>query len=207
MSLPRVHILAVLILLGLLLASGLQPYDRLTWLMEVMPVLIAIPVLACTWRRYPLTGLLYALIFVHCVILIYGGEYTYARVPLGFWLQDMLGTLRNPYDKIGHFAQGFVPAMIAREIFVRGAYVQGRTMLAFLSGCVAMAISAWYEIIEWAAALVMGQGADEFLGLQGDQWDTQSDMFLAFLGAFCALMLLSRWHDRLLARQMGGQAG
>ncbi len=198
MPYPLRLILAVLILLGLLLLSGMQPYDRLTWLLEVMPVIIGIPILISTWQRYPLTGLLYSLIFVHCVILIVGGEYTYARVPLGFWLQDVLGTLRNPYDKIGHFAQGLVPAMIAREIFWRGTYVQGHKMMAFLSICVAMAISAWYEIIEWAAALLMGQGADEFLGLQGDQWDTQSDMFLAFLGASCTMLLLTRWHDRQL---------
>lgn len=191
---------ALMTILIALLVSGIQPYDRATWLMEVAPVLIALPVLVATRERYPLTSLLYALIFVHALILILGGAYTYARVPLGFWLQDLLGTERNPYDKIGHFAQGLIPALVAREILLRGAYVQGRRMVGFLAVCVAMAISAWYELIEWAAALFMGQGADEFLGTQGDEWDTQSDMFMAFLGALVAITLLSRPHDRQLAR-------
>ncbi|NMG72129.1 DUF2238 domain-containing protein [Parazoarcus communis] len=191
---------ALMVILIALLVSGIQPYDRATWLMEVAPVLIALPVLVATRERYPLTSLLYALIFVHALILILGGAYTYARVPLGFWLQDLLGTERNPYDKIGHFAQGLIPALVAREILLRGAYAQGRRMVGFLAICVAMAISAWYELIEWAAALFMGQGADEFLGTQGDEWDTQSDMFMAFLGAAVAIMLLSRLHDRQLAR-------
>lgn len=184
----------------LLVLSGIDPYDRATWLMEVAPVLIALPVLFLTHRRHPLTDLLYGLIFLHAVILIVGGAYTYARVPLGFWLQDLLATDRNPYDKIGHFAQGLVPALLAREILLQGAYVRGKRMSGFLSVCVAMAISAWYELVEWGAALLMGQGADEFLGTQGDPWDTQSDMFMAFLGALFAVLLLSRWHDRQLAR-------
>jgi len=184
----------------LLVLSGIKPYDRATWLMEVAPVLTALPVLFVTHRRHPLTDLLYGLIFLHAVILIVGGTYTYARVPFGFWLQDVLATERNPYDKIGHFAQGLVPALLAREILLQGAYVCGKRMAGFLSVCVAMAISAWYELVEWGAALLMGQGADEFLGTQGDPWDTQSDMFMAFLGALFALLLLSRWHDRQLAR-------
>ena len=183
-----------------LLASFIHAYDRLTWFMEVLPVLIAAPVLWLTHRRFPLTQVLYVLIFVHALILILGGTYTYARVPLGFWLQDVLSLARNPYDKIGHFAQGLVPAMVAREILLRGGYVAGRGMAAFLAICVAMAISAWYELIEWWAALALGQGADEFLGTQGDQWDTQSDMFLAFQGAAFAVMLLARLHDRQMAR-------
>jgi len=197
--------IAAILLLAMLICSGLHPYDRLTWLMEVLPVLIALPILACTWRRFPLTGLLYALIFLHALILIAGGAYTYARVPLGFWLQDVLGTVRNPYDKIGHFAQGLVPALAAREILWRGGYVGAadkgsRRMLAFLAICVAMAISAWYELIEWWAALLMGQGADEFLGTQGDPWDTQSDMCMAFIGALVATLILARWHDRQIER-------
>lgn len=191
--------LAILVVAALV-ASGLAPYDRLTWVMEVAPVLIALPLIAATRRRYPLTALLTVLIAAHCLVLIGGGAYTYARVPFGFWLQDLLGTARNPYDKIGHFMQGFVPAMVAREIFLRGGYVVGRRMIAFLCVCVALAISASYELIEWAAALVMGQGADEFLGTQGDVWDTQSDMFMALIGSCSALALLSRWHDRQLAR-------
>jgi putative membrane protein len=186
-------------LVALLVWSGIRPYDRLTWFMEVLPVIAALPVMWATRRRFPLTDILYAGIFVHCCVLMLGGAYTYARVPMGFALQDWLGTERNPYDKIGHFMQGFVPALIAREILIRGAYVRGRRMLAFLVVCVVMAVSAIYELIEWAAALSLGQGADEFLGTQGDVWDTQSDMFLALLGAVSALVLLSRRHDREIA--------
>ncbi|HTH44249.1 MAG TPA: DUF2238 domain-containing protein [Oxalicibacterium sp.] len=193
--------IAAILLIAALILSGLHPYDRATWVMEVMPVLIALPILAWTHERFPLTRLLYALIFVHALILIAGGAYTYARVPFGFWLQDVLATDRNPYDKIGHFAQGLVPALAAKEILWRGGYVDAsskgkRRMLAFLAICIAMAISAWYELIEWWAALAMGQGADEFLGTQGDPWDTQSDMFMALLGALVAMLMLSRWHDR-----------
>jgi len=182
-----------------LIASGIAPTDRLTWLMEVAPVLIALPLMIATRRSYPLTLLLTVLIAIHALVLIGGGAYTYAHVPFGFWLQDILGTLRNPYDKIGHFMQGFVPAMVAREILLRGDFVRGRRMAAFLCICVAMAISACYELIEWAAAVALGQGADEFLGTQGDVWDTQSDMFMAVIGASTALLLLARWHDRQLA--------
>ena len=182
-----------------LVASGIKPYDRLTWLMEVAPVLIAVPILIATRRNYPLTTLLYVLIFFHALVLIYGGAYTYARVPAGFWVQEAFGLARNPYDKLGHFMQGFVPALVAREILVRGGYVVGRRMTAFLCLCVALAVSAVYELIEWWAALALGQGAEEFLGTQGDMWDTQSDMFLAMLGASTALLLLSRLHDRGIA--------
>ena len=188
------------IVVAALIASGIAPYDRLTWLMEVAPVLIALPLLYVTRRSYPLTALLYVLITIHALVLIGGGAYTYARVPFGFWLQDLLGTERNPYDKIGHLLQGFVPALVAREILLRGDWVRGAKMTAFLCVCVALAISACYELIEWAAALAMGQGADEFLGTQGDQWDTQSDMFMALIGASTALLVLSGWHDRQLAR-------
>lgn len=182
-----------------LIASGIAPTDRLTWLMEVAPVLIALPLMIATRHSYPLTLLLTVLIAIHALVLIGGGAYTYAHVPFGFWLQDILGTLRNPYDKIGHFMQGFVPAMVAREILLRGDFVRGRRMAAFLCICVAMAISACYELIEWAAAVALGQGAEEFLGTQGDVWDTQSDMFMALIGASTALLLLARWHDRQLA--------
>lgn len=182
-----------------LIISAINPYDRLTWLMEVMPVLIALPLLAFTYKRFPLSSLLYGLIFLHALILIVGGSYTYARVPAGNWVQDWLALARNPYDKLGHFWQGLVPALLAKEIFVRRAYVTGKKIRGFLSVCVAMAISAWYEVIEWWAALIMGQGADEFLGTQGDQWDTQSDMWLACLGAMTAVILLARVHDRQLA--------
>lgn len=193
-------IVSGLALLAILVFSAMHTSDHLTWLMEVAPVMIAAPILIFTYRRFPLTTVLYGLIFCHALILILGGTYTYARVPLGFWLQDLLSLDRNPYDKIGHFAQGFVPALIAREILIRCGYVSGRKMAAFLAVCVAMAISALYELIEWWAALALGQGADEFLGTQGDPWDTQSDMFLAFIGASIAMLMLSRIHDRQIAK-------
>jgi putative membrane protein len=190
-------VLLVLTMMALV-ASGWRPYDRATWLMEVAPVLIALPLLAATRRRYPLTTLLYVLIFLHALVLVGGGAYTYARVPAGFWVQDWFGLTRNPYDKLGHFMQGFVPAMVAREMLLRGRFVRGARMTAFLCVCVALAVSALYELIEWWAALALGQGADEFLGTQGDPWDTQSDMFLALIGATTALAVLSRLHDRQL---------
>lgn len=182
-----------------LIVSGIAPYDRATWLMEVLPVLIAAPVLVATRQRLPLTSLVYALIAVHGLILIYGGAYTYARVPVGYWLQELLGFSRNPYDRIGHLAQGFVPAMVARELMFRVFRIEGRKIVFFLVTCIALAISALYELIEWWAALAMGAGADEFLGTQGDVWDTQWDMFLALCGALAAQLLLGRMHDRQLA--------
>lgn len=194
-------------MLAALVVSGVKPYDRATWWLEVAPVLIALPILVATHQRYPLTGLLYFLIAVHALVLIYGGAYTYARVPLGFWLQDALGFERNPYDRIGHFMQGFVPAMIAREILVRGGFVNGRRMLAFVCVCIALAVSAFYELIEWWAALLFGQGAHEFLGTQGDPWDTQADMFFALVGASASLFLLSRLHDRQIERLRSASTG
>lgn len=195
----RPLIAANLVLLGLLAWSGVAPYDRTTWLLEIFPILLALPILWATYRRFPLSTLLYVCIGLHAVILMVGGAYTYARVPLGFELAELFHLSRNPYDKIGHFAQGFVPALVAREIFIRGRHVQGRKMLAFLCICVPLAISAAYELIEWAAALALGQGADEFLGTQGDPWDTQSDMAMALLGAITALVLMGRWQDKQIA--------
>ncbi len=194
------------LLLAALVVSGLHPYDRVTWAMEVAPVMIVLPVLWATWRRFPLTNLLYACIVAHGFVLAVGGAYTYAHVPFGFDLQAWLGLSRNPYDKIGHFCQGFIPALAAREILIRGGYVQGRRMLAFLVVCIALAISASYELVEWRAALGMGQGADEFLGTQGDPWDTQSDMFMALIGSIVAQLLLSGWHDRQIAAVERGSA-
>jgi len=157
---------AVLVLL--LVVSGIRPFDQTTWVLEVFPILIAIPLLWATYRRFPLTNLLYVLIFCRAVVLMVGGAYSYARVPFGFQLQDLLDLSRNPYDKIGHFFQGFVPALVAREIFIRDCYVKSGRMLGFLVVCVALAISAAYELIEWGAAILLGQGADEFLGTQGE---------------------------------------
>ncbi|MER5130704.1 DUF2238 domain-containing protein [Serratia marcescens] len=197
---PLLLSVITLLLLAALIHSGISPYDRTTWLMEVAPVLIVLPLLWLTHRRYPLTPLLYTLIFFHALILIFGGMYGYARVPLGVEVQQWLDLDRNPYDKLGHFFQGLVPALAAREILLRGGYVQGRKMLGFVVCCIALAISALYELIEWWAALALGQGADEFLGTQGDPWDTQSDMFCALLGAICGLLLFGRWQDRQITR-------
>lgn len=196
---PRLALLTVIVMAALV-ASGLKPFDRTTWAMEVAPVMIALPLMWATRHSFALTGLLTTMIGLHCLVLILGGAYSYARVPLGFWLQDLFSLTRNPYDKIGHFMQGFVPALLAREILLRGRHVNGPKMAAFLSICVALAVSAVYELIEWWAALALGQGADEFLGTQGDPWDTQSDMFLAMLGATAAMVLLARWHDRQLTQ-------
>lgn len=184
----------------LLVVSGIGPHDRVTWVLEVAPILIAVPILLLTARRFPLTPLGYRLIFVHALILMLGGHYTYAEVPLGFWMERVFGFARNHYDRIGHLAQGFVPAIVAREILIRRSPLQSGRWLTFLVLCVGLAISALYELVEWWAALLGGEGADAFLGTQGDQWDTQWDMFLALLGAASALLLLSRLHDRQITR-------
>jgi putative membrane protein len=199
-----VKLVALALVLAALVVSGIHPYDRATWLLEVAPVLIALPILLATYGRFPLTDLLYVLIALHALVLILGGAYTYARVPLGYWLQDLLALERNPYDRIGHVMQGFVPALIAREILLRGRYVAGRRMAAFLAGCVALAVSALYELIEWWTALAFGEGATDFLGTQGDPWDTQADMFCALVGAIAALALLSRMQDRQI-RALGSR--
>lgn len=191
---------ASLLALGLLLASGWNPHDRLTWWLEVAPVLVVWPILWATRRRFPLTPLLYAAIFVHACVLMMGGAHTYARVPLGFQIAEWLDLARNPYDRIGHFFQGFVPALAAREVLVRGGFVRGAKMTAFLVVCVVLAVSASYELVEWAAAVALGQGADEFLGTQGDPWDTQSDMAMALVGAVAALLTLAGWQDRQIER-------
>lgn len=194
----RLLLAGTIVTLAVLVWSGIRPFDRATWIMEVAPVVIVLPVLWATRQRFPLTTVLYVLIFLHAIVLMVGGAYTYARVPVGFEVAEWFGWQRNPYDRLGHFFQGFVPALAAREILLRGRYVQGRRMLAFIVVCIVLAISASYELIEWAAALALGQGADEFLGTQGDPWDTQSDMFMALLGALTALAALSGLHDRQL---------
>jgi putative membrane protein len=180
-----------------------NPFDRLTWFLETLPVTIGLPVLIATRHRFPLTPLVYRLLFVHGLILMLGGAYTYARVPLGFWVQDALDLTRNHYDRLGHLAQGVIPAMLTREILVRASPLRPGGWLFFLTTCVVLAISASYEFIEWWTALVMGGAADAFLATQGDVWDTQWDMFLALVGALLAQSLLSRLHDRQLARLPG----
>ena len=183
-----------------LVVSGVAPHDRLTWVLEALPVLIAGPLLVATARRFPLTPLAYRLIFVHALILLTGAHYTYAEVPIGDWVADAFGLARNPYDRLGHFAQGFVPAVVAREILIRRTPVRSGKWLVWLVLCVCLAISAAYEIFEWWTALIGGATADAFLGTQGDQWDTQWDMLMALVGAAAAQALLGRVHDRQIAR-------
>ena len=182
-----------------LLASAINPHDRTTWLMEVLPVAILLPALVYNHKRFPLSSLLYLLLAVQALGLVAGGHYTFSRVPVGFWLQDWLDLSRNPYDRIGHFFQGVVPALIARELLVRKDRVRGRHLLPFVCVSMAMMLSAVYELVEWAAALSLGQGAKAFLGMQGDQWDTQADMFCALLGSLTAMTLLVHLHDRSMA--------
>ena len=183
----------------LLAWSGISPSDRTTWILEVFPIFIAAPLLVATARRFPLTPLAYRLIFVHALILMLGGHYTYAQVPLGFWMEKVFGFTRNHYDRIGHFAQGFVPAIIAREILIRRSPLRQGKWLFFIVLSVCLAISACYEFIEWWSALVGGDSAEAFLGTQGDPFDTQADMFMALLGAITAQVLLARVHDRQIA--------
>ena len=182
------------------LVSAVHPKDTFTWLLEVAPIFIGVPILVATYHRFPLTPLAYRLLFVHALILMLGGHYTYAEVPLGFWVQRALGLARNHYDRLGHFAQGFVPAILAREILLRKTPLRPGGWLFFLVTCVCLAISACYEFIEWWTALISGEGATAFLGTQGDPWDTQWDMFLALVGATVSLVTLSRAHDWSMAR-------
>lgn len=189
-----------------LIWSGIAPYDRGTWVAEVAPAVIALPILRMTVERFPFSRLAYVLICIHGLILMGGAAYTYARVPLGFWVQDLFELSRNPYDKLGHFAQGFVPAIVAREILVRAFGLKRDWLLVFLVISICGSISGAYEIIEWWAALVAGEGAVEFLGTQGDPWDTQADILYAFIGAGVALATLSRLHDRSMERVIANRA-
>jgi len=196
---PRALSAVAAIWVAALLVSAISPLDRLTWFMEVAPVLIVLPLLIATRGRFPLTTLAYALICAHGLILIVGGAYGYAHVPAGFRVQEWLGLERNPYDRLGHFAQGFVPAIVAREILIRTFRLAPGKFLFFVTTCICLAISAFYEMIEWWTALALGQAAEEFLGTQGDPWDTQWDMFTALVGASVAQLLLARAHDRQIA--------
>ncbi len=176
--------------------SAVGPFDRTTWFLEVFPILIAVPLLVASYRRFPLTPLLYRLIFLHALILMTGGHYTYARVPLGDWIQHAFALGRNHFDRLGHFAQGFVPSILGREILLRRSPLRPGKWLFFIVVCICLAFSAFYELIEWWSAVLLGSAADDFLGTQGDVWDTQWDMFMALIGATTAQLLLSRMHDR-----------
>jgi len=197
----RYEISLLVLVLAVLVWSGISPADRFTWVMEVFPVLIAVPVLILTYTRFRFTPLVYTLIAIHACILMVGGKYTYAQVPLGFWMERVFGFTRNHYDRIGHFAQGFVPALVAREILSRQSPLKGSRWLPFLVVCFCLAFSAFYELIEWWTALAKGASADAFLGTQGDPWDTQWDMFYALIGAVTGLVTLSRVHERQLGER------
>lgn len=190
----------LIIFFAVLIWSAIAPKDLFTWLLEVFPALIALVVLAKTERTFPLTPLLYGLILLHAIILMVGGHYTYAEVPLFDWIQEWTGSARNNYDKLGHLAQGFVPALVARELVIRKQIIRGRRWQHFFCVCTCLAISAVYELLEWGVAIATGEGAEAFLGTQGYEWDTQSDMFYALIGAVTALLTLSRYHDRQLAQ-------
>jgi len=193
--------IALLIALGTLFVwSLIRPHDYFTWFLEVFPAIIGFALLAATYRKFPLTPLLYTLVILHAAILIIGGHYTYAEVPLGFWMEKVFDTARNDYDRIGHFAQGFVPAILAREILIRKNVVRSRGWLYFIIVSICLAFSALYELFEWRVAVASGSSVDAFLGTQGDVWDTQEDMATALIGALLAPLLLGRIHDRQLLR-------
>lgn len=193
-------ILYVTSLLCLLLWSGIHPHDRLTWFLEIFPAMIGYLVLALTYKKFRFTSVVYVLILLHATILMIGGHYTYAEVPLFDTLSQIMGWSRNNFDKLGHFFQGFVPAMIARELLIRLNVLNRKRWLAFFVLCICLSISAFYELLEWGSAVSLGDSADAFLGTQGYVWDTQSDMGFALLGAVLALILLSRYHDRQIQK-------
>jgi putative membrane protein len=199
-----------LVLLGLgaaaLVVSGVRPLDRLTWVLEVFPAVAGALIFIFLYRRLRFTPLVYRLVLLHALVLMLGGHYSYAKVPLGYWAQDLLGLSRNPYDRVGHFMQGFVPAVIAREVLLRRTPLGRGWWLSFLSVAVCLAFSAFYEFTEWWAALALGESADAFLGTQGDHWDTQWDMFMCFTGSVLSLLIFTRLHDRQLARSAGAGA-
>jgi putative membrane protein len=189
---------------AVLIWSAVKPKDYFTWILEVSPGIAGFAVLVLTYRRFKFTNLLYALMLVHCLILFVGGHYTYAEVPFFDWIKELVGGTRNNYDKIGHFAQGFVPAMIARELILRLKVTVSRAWMNYFAVSSALAISALYELIEWCAALLTGESSQAFLGTQGYVWDTQSDMFLALVGSVMALVLFSKYHDAKM-KEIGGK--
>mgnify|MGYP003895361463 CR=1 FL=1 len=194
----RQFLLAVVVIV--LVWSGIHPHDRFTWFLEVAPVLIGLPIVVVTARRFPLMALSCVLLTIHACILMVGGKYTYAEVPLGFWVSELMGWTRNNYDRLGHLAQGFVPAIVGREILLRTSPLRPGKWLAFIVVCICLAISASYELVEWRTAVRTGEAAEAFLGTQGDPWDTQEDMAMAGIGAIVALVTLAGVQDRQLKR-------
>ena len=202
-NIPRSHLALLAAVVAVILWSGWRPYDRLTWWLEASPGLAGLIILATTYRRFRFTTLCYTLIALHICVLCVGGHYTYARVPLFTWLQPIFGWQRNEYDRLGHLMQGFVPAIIAREVLIRFEVLNRKKWLTFLVLSICLGISAFYELIEWWTALASGAAAIDFLGTQGDVWDTQSDMFCAFIGAISALLFLSALHNRAIRKLEG----
>lgn len=193
-----IKILWIFIYLAVLIWSGIAPKDLFTWFLEVLPALIGAVILFFTYHSFRLTPLLYGLILGHCIVLMVGGHYTYAEVPLFDTIKDLFNLQRNNYDKVGHFVQGFVPAIIAREILIRKSIVNGKAWLNVIVVSICLAFSAFYELIEWWVAISTGEDAEAFLGTQGYVWDTQSDMAIALLGALCAIIFLAKYHDKQL---------
>jgi len=196
----RTNTALLIVFLAVFVWSAVRPHDYFTWFMEVFPAIVGIALIFATHRRFPLTPLLLALLTLHAIILMVGGHYTYAEVPLGFWMERAFHLVRNDYDRIGHFAQGFVPALLAREIFIRRNVVRSRGWLYAIVVLICLGISAAYELVEWQTAVATGARADAFLGTQGDPWDTQEDMATALVGALLAPLVLGRLHDRQIAR-------
>lgn len=192
----RKHILLILLFFAGLITSAIQPHDYFTWILEVFPAVIGFIILAITFNKFRFSYLTYLFILLHCYILFIGGHYTYAQVPLFNWIKDVFHQSRNNYDKVGHFFQGFVPALIVREILIRKSIVKSKGWLAFLTVCVCATISMFYEFLEWFVSVASGSAGDDFLGTQGYVWDTQSDMLMAVIGAVCAIILLSKYHNR-----------
>jgi putative membrane protein len=186
----------------ILIGSFILSFDKFTWVLEVFPILFGFPILFFTYKRFPLTNLVYILLTVHFIILAVGGIYTYAKVPLGFWMQEWFHFNRNDYDKIGHLAQGFIPAILVREVLLRTSPLKRGKWLNFIVVSICFAMSAFYELTEWWASIAQGASAEAFLGIQGDPWDAQSDMFFALIGATLALVTMSRLHDNFLRRHL-----
>ncbi|NKF49305.1 DUF2238 domain-containing protein [Shewanella sp. WXL01] len=191
-------VIYVIIFFATVAWSAIEPKDRFTWWLEAIPALLALPILVATGKRFPLTPLAYFLILIHCIVLLVGAKYTYAEVPLFDTIAQWMGSERNNYDKVGHFAQGFVPVILAREVLLRNQVLQVGMWCQFLCVCFVLAFSAFYELIEWWVGAASGEGAEAFLGTQGYEWDTQSDMFLALIGGIVGLTLLTKLHDKQL---------
>ena len=194
----KFHIFLLFSLFLILVWSAIKPHDYFTWFLEVLPALLAVAIFALTFKRFRFTNLVYAVVWLHCIVLIVGGKYTYAEMPLFDYIGELFGWTRNNYDKVGHFMQGFSPALIAREVFIRRNIINGKWWTYFMAVAVPLAFSAFYEFVEWWVAMATGDSAEAFLGTQGYQWDTQTDMFMCFVGSILALLLLNGVQDKQL---------